>query len=102
MYGVIADGTPDGRRIQAVNLTSKMLEHLEAAGVPVRAPGTAANYQLFFKKYRVAVSGTVETAVKLPQGIVRTVSKLNFSPELVEIIDDYWLQTHSATRQAVK
>ena len=100
MFATIADGTPDGRRIQVVNISSKMLEHLEAAGAPVRIPGTPANYQLFFKKYRVAGSGTIETAVKLPQGIVRTVSKMNFSPELVELIDDYWLNVNSAPQKA--
>ena len=100
MYATIADGTPDGRRIQVVNMHSKMLEHLEAAGAPVRVPGTPLNFQLFFKKYRVAVSGTVETAVQLPQGIVRTVSKMDFSPELVEIIDDYWLTVRSNPQQA--
>ncbi|MDR2471342.1 MAG: hypothetical protein LBD09_04455 [Treponema sp.] len=100
MYATVADGSPEGRRIQVVNIHSKMLEHLEAAGAPVRAPGTAAGYQLFFKKYRVAVGGTVETAVQLPQGIVRTVSNLSFSPELVEVIDEYWLTVHSAPQAA--
>ena len=91
MFATVADGTPDGRRIQVVNLHSKMLEHLEAAGSSVRIPGTRVEYQLFFKKYRLAASGIVETAVQLPQGIIRTVAKINFSPELVELIDDYWL-----------
>jgi len=102
MYASIADGTPDGRRIQVVNMHSKMLEHLEAAGAPVRTPGTEAQYQLFFKKYRVTATGKVDTAVKLPQGIVRTVSILNFSPELVELIDDYWLNVNYASGQAAK
>ena len=94
MFATVADGTPDGRRIQVVNLHSKMLEHLEAAGAPVRVPGTRTEYQLFFKKYRLTATGIVETAVQLPQGIVRTVSKINFSPELVELIDDYWLNVN--------
>ena len=90
MFATIANGSPDGIRIQIVNFHSKMLEHLEAAGAPVRPTGSAVQFQLFFKKYRFTVTGTVDTAVKLPQGIVRTVSKINFSPELVELIDDYW------------
>jgi hypothetical protein len=102
MYASIMDGTPQGRRIQIVNLSSKTVEHLEASGAPVRAPGTALSYQLFFKKYRVSVSATIETAVQLPQGIVRTVSKLGFSPELVEIIDDYWLNVRSMPQPAAK
>ena len=103
MFATIADGSAQGRRIQIVNIHSKMLEHLEAAGSPERVPGTKVEYQLFFKKYRVAASGTVETAVKLPQGIVRTVANINFSPELVEIIDDYWHNINKAPpAQAVK
>ena len=103
MFATVADGSESGRRIQIVNLHSKMLEHLEAAGAPVRAPGTKTEYQLFFKKFRVAASGTVETSVQLPQGIVRTVVNINFSPELVEIIDDYWLNINKIPPpQAVK
>lgn len=99
MFATIADGTPNGRRIQVVNLHSKMMEHLEAAGAPIRNKGTKVDYQLFFKKFRIAASGTVETAVQLPQGIVRTVTVLNFSPELVEIIDDYWLNVNNVIQQ---
>jgi len=91
MFASIADGTPNGKRIQVVHISSKMVEHLEAAGSPIRPQGTVVNYQLFFRKYRVSVPGTVENANTLPQGIVRTTAKLSFSPELVEIIDDYWL-----------
>jgi hypothetical protein len=95
MYSSLLDGSKDGKRIQLVNVSSKMVEHLEAAGAQVRAPGTNVVYQIFFKKFRVTVSGNVETAVQLPQGIVRTVSKIAYSPELVEIIDEYWLNTRS-------
>ena len=102
MFATISDGTPEGRRIQIVNMNSKMLEHLEAAGAPVRSSGDKTEYQLYFKKYRVTVSGKVETAVRLPQGIVRTVSNINFSPELVELIDDYWLNIYKIPQRAVK
>jgi len=95
MFAAIADGTPNGKRIQMASVSSKALEYLEAAGSPVLAPGTAMNYQLFFRKYRISVSGKVEAAGTLPQGIVRTVARLDFSPELVEIIDDYWLNVRT-------
>jgi len=95
MYATIMEPGSAARRIQAVNVSSKAIEHLEAAGSPVRKPGAAVAYQLFFQKYRISMAGTVDTAVQLPQGIVRTVSKLSYSPELVEIIDDYWLVARS-------
>jgi hypothetical protein len=88
------------KRIQVYSISSKTLEHVEAAGTPLRAEGMAVAYQLFFKKYRISAAGTVTGSGVLPQGIVRTVSTLAFSPELVEIIDDYWykLQASPAVR----
>ncbi|MDR1929784.1 MAG: hypothetical protein LBQ44_04055 [Treponema sp.] len=95
LYSTVKDGTGETRRIQLVNFTSKMIEYLEAAGAPLREPGTNVVFRIFFKKFRVTVSGNVESAVQLPQGIVRTVSKIAYSPELVEIIDEYWFNARS-------
>jgi hypothetical protein len=95
MYATITEPSVQSKRIQIYSLSSKTLEHLEAAGTAPRPPGSAVAYQLFFKKYRISVAGTVGAADSLPQGIVRTVSNLAFSPELVEIIDDYWYHAHS-------
>jgi hypothetical protein len=102
MYATIMSPGDPAKRIQVVNLNSKIIEHLEAAGSPVRKTGFSVAYQLFFQKYRISAAGTVETAAQLPQGIVRTVSNLSYSPELVEIIDDYWLSTRSKPSQAQK
>ena len=91
MYATVSQGNAAPRRIQLFNLNTKSLDHVEAAGSPVLENGTQVNYQLFFKKFRISVSGTVTAAVSLPQGIIRTTVSLEFSPELVEIIDEYWL-----------
>jgi hypothetical protein len=90
MYAVVTQSGAEPRRIQVFSLSSKTLEHMEAAGAPVRQAGTVVTYQLFFKKYRIVANGKVKAAGILPQGLVRTVSDLEFSPELVEILDDYW------------
>jgi hypothetical protein len=95
MYATITEPNVQGKRIQIFSLSSKSIEHLEAAGTALRAPGTSVAYQLFFKKYRISVAGTVTATNALPQGLIRTVSTLAFSPELVEIIDDYWYHTRS-------
>ena len=96
-FATIADTAPEPRRIQIFNLSSKMVEHLEAAGAPVRAQGSQVTYQIFFKKYRVTVSGTVSESVAMPQGLVRTKSSLVLSPELVEVIDDYWYNSKKSS-----
>jgi len=97
MFASIADGTTDGKRIQLLNVSSKVMEFLEAADSPIHPAGTELNYHLFFKKYRVFVSGKVSESGVLPQGLVRTASSLDFNPELVEIIDDYWLKIRSVS-----
>jgi hypothetical protein len=99
MYATIIEPNREGKRIQVFNLTTKLIEHLEAVGTLERAPGTSVAYQLYFKKYRVSAAGTIKSAAKLPQGIVRTTASLAFSPELVEIIDDYWFATRANPAQ---
>jgi hypothetical protein len=99
MYATAAEANTEPRRIQIFSLNSKSLEYMEAAGARVLTPGTAVTYQLFFQKYRFAVNGTVNSAGPLPQGIIRTVTNLEFSPELVEIIDDYWYSTKTAPQR---
>ena len=95
-YATIAEGNKEPRRIQVFSLSSKALEQMEATGAPVRAPGTNVIYQLFFKKYRINIAGVVTEAGVLPQGLIRTVSSLEYSPELVEILDDYWFNVRAS------
>ena len=99
MFATITEAGRETKRIQVFNFNSKTLEYMEAAGSPVRAQGAVVTHQLFFKKFRITVQGTVLSASVLPQGIVRTSSSLDFSPELVEIIDEYWY--NSRTNQPV-
>ncbi|QQO08014.1 PilZN3 domain-containing protein [Breznakiella homolactica] len=95
MYATITEPSSGAKRIQVYSFSTKVLEHLEAGSGTERPPGTSVAYQLFFRKYRISAAGTVESTTMLPKGIVRTVSKLAFSPELVEIVDDYWYNTRS-------
>jgi hypothetical protein len=47
----------------------------------------------------VSAAGLVMSSSILPQGLVRTTSNLSLSPELVEIIDDYWYATRGKSGQ---
>ena len=95
MYATITQGNAAPRRIQLFSLNTKTMEYIEAAGSPALVPGTAVAYQLFFKKFRISVNGTIKAVDTLSQGIIRTSSYLEFSPELVEILDEYWYGSHS-------
>jgi len=95
MYASITEAKAEPRRIQLFSLNSKSLEHMEAAGSPLRQSGTVVTYQLFFKKYRINVTGTISGSQTLPQGLVRTMANLELCPELVEILDDYWYNSRT-------
>ncbi|MCL2880615.1 MAG: hypothetical protein FWF29_10240 [Treponema sp.] len=90
LYATITEPNANPKRIQVYSLSTKTLEHLEAAGSVVRPAGTSVAYQLYFKKFRVSAAGSIVSSGVLPQGLVRTKANLSLSPELVEIIDDYW------------
>jgi hypothetical protein len=104
-YNMFATVTEPNRgepkRIQIFNISTKSVEHMEASGSPVRAPGTAVTYQFFFQKFRITVGGTITGASALPQGIIRTSANLEFSPELVEIMDDYWYYSRTIQDQPI-
>jgi hypothetical protein len=102
LYATIIEPHSGTRRIQIYSLSTKIIEHLEMAGSPQRIPGSSVDYQLFFKKHRISTTGTIVSVVTLPQGIIKTTAALAFSPELVEIINDYWynFQLNPALKKA--
>jgi hypothetical protein len=99
MYATITEVNGPGRRIQVFSINAQSIEHLEGAGAELRPEGTAVAYQLFFRRYRVSVAGTIVSSERLPTGIIKTQSKLEFSPELVEILDDYWFRNRAQKNQ---
>ncbi len=95
MYATVNESGKASKRIQLYNFNTKRIEHLEAGNGPGRPVGTALNYQLYFQKYRFSVAGKVTSSDVLQNGILKTASSLDFNPELVEIVDDYWYQVRS-------
>ena len=93
LYATVTEQNINPKRIQVYSLSTKSIDHLEAAGSTARAAGTPLSFQLYFKKYRVTAAGSVVTSSVLPQGLVRTSAALSLNPELVEIMDDYWYNT---------
>ncbi len=93
-YNLFAEAADSGggRRVQLFSLNSKSVEFLEAASAAERSAGTKVALQLYFRKYRVSVQAAVESATRLPSGILKTKAGIGFSPELVEILDDYWFR----------
>jgi hypothetical protein len=100
LESVITEPGKGSRKIQILSLTSKSIEHMEAAGSPVRFSGTPVAYEVILRKRRLLLTGSVVSAGILSQGLVRTVSRISFSPELVEVIDDYWYTVRNPVKIA--
>lgn len=96
-YAVCGSGS-DQRRVQLYTLSSQALEHLEGAAGIEREIESELAYRLYFRKYQFSLKGTVENCQRLPSGILLTRSRIEFSPELVELLDDYWF--HQRARGA--
>lgn len=64
------------------------------------APGTAGTFSLYFQRYRFSVKGKVESAERLPSGVQKAKASLEFSPELVQLLGEYFFSERRPQAQA--
>ena len=62
------------------------------ASLPPPEPGQAIVSKLYFQLYQFAVTGLVESVTQGQGGARRTTFQIDFTPELVEIMDDYFVR----------
>jgi hypothetical protein len=89
-----AECLPDGRKVPArlVSLAVNRLTlelPLSSAGLAVGRPLPC---KLYFQTYQFMVSGKIEESTVTDRQRRRVVCSLEFSPELVEIMDDYFFR----------
>ncbi|NLJ46719.1 MAG: hypothetical protein GX430_09175 [Treponema sp.] len=69
---------------------------------PMQAPdfqtGQNVNLRLFFQKYQFNVAGRITDAIRLPTGVQKGTVELEFSPELVDLLDTYYLEAKLGAR----
>ncbi len=65
---------------------------------PDLRPGQEASLRLFFQKYQFNVAGRISEATRLPTGVQKGSVELNFAPELVDLLDMYYLQAKLGAR----
>jgi hypothetical protein len=72
--------------------------------LPLRSPdialGTQVAISLFFRKFRFTVNGKVESSLRLPTGIQKLRASIDFSPELCDLMADYFFATSIAAKRA--
>ena len=97
-YAVMTRGT-EVLKLALFSLSTDTLEFL----LPLKSPdipiGSAASFNLFFQKYRFAVAGKVESAIRLPTGVQRLRASIEFSAELCDILSGYFFSASVAARK---
>jgi hypothetical protein len=96
-----AFGTGDsGLRVQLFSLSTNKAEFLAAPSSKEFEKGTSKPMRLYFRSYQFSVNATVKESQRLPTGVVRTKVDLEFSPELVEIVDFYYFKARAQQKKA--
>ncbi len=98
-YAVMTAGT-EQHKLALFSLAVNRIDFLMPMRSPDIAVGTAVSFSLFFQRYRFSVSGTVRSATRLPTGIQRVAAVLDFSPELVDVMGDYFYSYGEKAREA--
>jgi hypothetical protein len=90
-YAVLRKGGEQAK-IALFSLASNRLDFLESMNSPDRLVGEQVVIDLFFLKYRFSVSGTIDSATRLPTGVQRSKLVIGFSAELMHILEEYFNQ----------
>jgi hypothetical protein len=97
-YAVMALGSEQYK----LALFSLAVNHLDFL-MPLRSPdipaGTAAAIVLYFQKYRLTVNAKIESTQRLPTGVQKLRAVLDFSPELCDLMSDYFFAVSVAAKR---
>lgn len=92
----IMSGEAGQQKLALFSVSANRLDFL----LPLRSsdlqPGEKVSIALFFQRYRFTVSGLVEKSERLPTGVQRGRATIDFSPELVQLLEGYFLAHPSA------
>ena len=88
-YAVLAAGG-DQQKIALFSIAVNKIEFLTPLRSADLAPGLPVSFSLFFQRYRMTVPGRIERAGRLPTGVQRASAVLDFSPELCDIMSEYF------------
>jgi hypothetical protein len=98
-YAVMACG-PDLHKLALYSLAVNCLNIL----MPMRSPdfleGTAVSVSLYFRKYRFTVKGKIDNSLRLPTGVQKMRVAIDFSPELCDLMSDFYFASSLAAKRA--
>lgn len=95
-YNNYAVMTLDGvqHKLAVFSLGAGQAEFLLPLKSPDLAEGGSFSLSLAFIRYRFALKGKILKAERLPSGVQKVKAGLEFSPELVELVSEYFFSNH--------
>lgn len=82
--------SPGGsRRFSLFSLSFDSCQMLFPATSPDLEPGASCSIRLYFRSFQFTVAGTISESRRMPTGVLKASMRLDFSPELCEILDSY-------------
>jgi hypothetical protein len=97
-YAVLNVG-PDQHKLALFSIASNSVEFLMPLRSPDMITGYGVSLSLYFQRYRFAVQATIESARRLPSGVQRVRAGLSFSPELTDILSEFFFAEKIAARR---
>jgi hypothetical protein len=83
-------------------LASDRLEFLLPVQGPELAGGMPATIKLYFQSYQFLVNAKIHEVMKLPSGAQKVSADIDFSAELVDIIEKFRFAEHAASRTSAE
>jgi hypothetical protein len=96
-YAVMAAGG-EQLKLALYTLAVNRLEFLMPLRSPDLLPGSPAAISLYFQKFRFTVNGAIEKALRLPSGVQKVSASIEFSPELCDLMSEYFFALSHASR----
>ena len=89
-YAVFTIGATEPMKLALFSIGAAGLSFLLPLRSSDLAPGSAGIFSLFFQRYRFSVKGKIEATERLPSGVQKAKASLDFSPELVQLLEEYF------------
>lgn len=98
-YTTVSIGT-NQIKVALFGLASDTLDFLVPMNGPALEHGTAIQAKLFFQSFQFAVLGSIQTNIRLQNGVQKVRATIQFSSELVSIIESYRFAERFAPKAA--
>ncbi len=99
-YATLSSG-PTVTKLALFSISVNTIEFLASMNTPDLHTGQTSTLRLFFQKYQFNVSGSITEVNRLPTGVQRGKVAIEFSPELVDLLENYYLQAKIGARHPI-